>query len=167
MKRTTILASLVLLLAGPVGISATSFSAGLGMDFLNYERPYLSTHLAYIGELAENVEMELGGTFGIVVEDQEPGFFLPLQLGLGFVFPDLPGVDGILGVGASPAFNWGVGVDDFRFYLGPYLKAGVRVPVHPFMRWYLEVQQNLHIGPPQWINTSTRVMTGINFHFGN
>lgn len=158
---------MVLIVIGTGQATAASFSAGLGFDFFNYTDNYLSTHLAYVGEVAENVELELGGTFGIRVEENnEPSFFLPFQAGLGFVFPDLPAVDGVLGVGVTPAFNWGSGVEGFHFYLGPHLKAGVRVPVHPFMRWYVEVQQNLHIGRPAWINTSTRVITGINFFFG-
>ena len=165
MKR--ILLILIILFFGAAWLSATSFSAGLGVDFLNYEHGYLSTHAAYINEVTENVELELGATFGIIVEDQEPGFYLPMQLGLGFVFPDLGRVDGILGVGLTPALNWGAALDGRQFYLGPHLKAGIRVPVHPFMRWYVEVQQNLLIGPPQWINTSTRVITGINFFFGS
>ena len=167
MKRTVVYTVLALLCFGSSGVSAASFSTGLGVDNLNYERAYLSTHLAYVGDVAENVEMELGGTFGIALIELQPVFFLPMQMGLGFVFPDLPRVDGILGIGASPAFNWGADIEGVRFYLGPYLKGGIRVPVHPFMRWYLEVQQNLHFGPPRWINTSTRVMTGVNFHWNN
>lgn len=158
---------LIILLFGAASLSAASFSTGLGVDFFNYEQAYLSTHAALINEVTGNVELELGTTFGIIVEDQEPGFYLPLQLGLGFVFPNLPVIDGVIGVGLTPAFNWGPAFNSRRFYLGPYLKGGIRVPVHPYMRWYVEVQQNLLFGPPQWINTSTRVMTGINFFFGS
>jgi len=167
MKRFLSVIAVLLGMVGATGVSAASFSAGLGVDFFNYEQGYLSTHAAYMNEITENVELEIGATFGILVENQEPSFYLPAHLGLGFVFPDLPAVDGILGVGVTPAFNWGNAVDDTGFYLGPYLKGGIRVPVHPFMRWYIEVQQNLLIGPPQWINTSTRVMSGINFFFGS
>lgn len=171
MNRTRLVTLAMLVLFGAAfsvgSAAAASFSTGLGVDFLNYQRGYLSTHAAINNEVTENVELELGATFGIIVENQEPSFYLPTQIGLGFIFPDMPGVEGILGVGLSPAFNWGEAVGDPRFYMGPYLKAGVRVPVHPFMRWYVDVQQNLLIGAPAWINTSTRVMTGINFSFGS
>ncbi|MFW6362926.1 MAG: hypothetical protein ACOC0D_03680 [Spirochaeta sp.] len=166
MKRTTLITVIALLLVGGGSAAATSFSVGLGSDFFRYEHTYLSTQLTYIGDITENVELNIGGTFGIRVEEQQPGFLLPLHLGLDFLFPEIVGADGLLGIGVTPAFNWGVSVDNFRFYLGPHIRAGVRIPVHPFMRWYIEVQQNLHIGPPQWISTSTRVMTGINFFFG-
>lgn len=171
MKRIRVMTFAILVLFGIFysadNAAAVSFSTGLGVDFLNYENGYLSTHAAVSNEVTENVELELGATFGIIVENQRPSFYLPTQIGLGFVFPDFPGAEGILGVGLSPAFNWGEAVGDSRFYMGPYLKAGVRVPVHPFMRWYVDVQQNLLIGPPKWINSSTRVTTGINFSFGS
>jgi hypothetical protein len=55
--------------------------------------------------------------------------------------------------------------DEFRFLMGPYLKGAVRVKVHPIMSWYLEAQQDLLIGGDDWINTGTRLSTGINFAF--
>lgn len=164
MKRSLFIS--ILLVSGVVSAAAASFSVGIGSEFLNYDTIYLTTQASFINEITDNVELETGGVFGIRVEEQQPGFYLPLQIGLGFLFPDLPVVDGMLGVGLTPAFNWGAGVEGVRFYLGPHLKAGIRVPVHPFMRWYLEAQQHLLIGPPHWINNSTRVSTGINFFFG-
>ena len=149
------------------GIAKSSFTASLGVDFLNYQHSYLSTQAAYVREITDTLEFELGAAFGIRVEEQEPGFFLPFHAGFGFVFPNAGPGEGVIGIGLTPAFNWGAGIDETRFYLGPHLKAALRLPIHPYMQWQIEVQQNLHIGPPKWINTSTRVMTGVKFFFSD
>jgi hypothetical protein len=49
--------------------------------------------------------------------------------------------------------------------MGPYLGAGVRVRVHPYMVWFVEGRQDLVIGKPDWINTSSRISSGIIFSF--
>ena len=40
---------------------------------------------------------------------------------------------------------------------------GVRFGVHPYMEWYIEGRQDLIFGEPDWINTSTRLSTGVVF----
>ncbi len=165
--KPKILFVLIMIVVLTGGLYGHSFSIGLGFDSFNYTQTYLNTTVSYMTELTDQVELVLGTSFGILVREQEPTFWLPLQIGLGFIFPDILSADGVLGVGLSPVFNWGAGLDDLNFYLGPYLQLGFRLQVHPFMRWFFDVQQDLHIGRPEWISTSTRVVTGINFFFDN
>jgi hypothetical protein len=49
--------------------------------------------------------------------------------------------------------------------MGPYLKAEVRAKVHRIMSLIVELQQDLLIGGPAWVNTSTRISAGVNFTF--
>ncbi|THB67649.1 MAG: hypothetical protein D6B26_01420 [Spirochaetaceae bacterium] len=164
-KAFKVLFVLALVFMGAAELSAASFSFGLGGEFFNYQQAYLAMQGSYMREITENVELDLGATFGIRVEEQLPGFLLPMHVGFQFLFPNFPGSVGALGVGVTPVAMWGSSQLGNRFFAGPYIKFGIRVPVHPFMRWYIEAQQNLLIGAPSWINTGTRVNTGIHFFF--
>ncbi len=162
----------MLLCTIPLGaaMAQSSFSAGVGVNFFRYETPYLTALSAtYLPELTDGLELNLGAEFGITTEEvdgsQQPRILLPFNVGLNFTFPREQ-MTYVFGVGLSPVFNFMPDADpDFRFYMGPYLKGAVRVRVHPIMSWFLEAQQDLLIGGPAWINTSTRLATGINFSF--
>lgn len=145
---------------------APSFTAALGGDFFNYEEGFLDISGAYIVPLQKELELNIGGAFAISTEERdgetEAVFYIPLDLGLNFTFPAGTGLRYILGAGVTPQFLF---TDERRFYIGPYMKGGLRFRIHEYMQWIIELQQDLLIGPPDWINTATRVRTGIQFSF--
>lgn len=167
MKRCLIA---LLLLALPLAVSAQSaFNAKIGGNFYRYERSYLSTGFTYLLTLEEGMEVNVGGDFGISTRREngeiEPSFLVPANLGLNFTFPQET-VTFYVGFGLTPVFAFNVSADeDFSFLMGPYGKAGMRVKVHRIMSWFVEYQQDLLIGGEEWINTSTRLNTGIHFSF--
>lgn len=145
---------------------AQSFQAGIGADFFRYEKTFLDLRAAYLQPLKPDVELSLGGSFAILTEERdgavEADFFIPIDGGVVFLFP----------VSKIFAYQFGLGVtaqfliaSENRFYMGPYLGAGVRVRVHPYMVWFVEGRQDLVIGKPDWINTSSRISSGIIFSF--
>ena len=151
----------------------SSFSASLGMDFFNYAENYLDTGLVYNHLITEGLEASVGFNFALrtvntgtdTAPNIVPYFFMPLDIGLNFIFDNFrPTV--LFGFGITPVLRIPPNADDTgRFYMGPYIKAGVRVKVQRLLSWFVEVQQDLLIGKPNWINTTTRVYTGINFSF--
>ncbi|MFP4010979.1 MAG: hypothetical protein ACLFUM_04700 [Spirochaetaceae bacterium] len=167
MRRTI---ALLLLLGIPALVSAESaFNAKIGGNFYRYERGYLSTGLTYLLTLEEGMELNVGGDFGISTrrEDGEikPSFLVPANVGLNFTFPQEV-TNFYVGFGLTPVFAFNTeSDDDFSFLMGPYGRAGMRLRVHRIMSWFVEYQQDLLIGGEQWINTSTRLNTGIHFSF--
>ncbi len=165
MKKLVLAALTLFLPVCMAGAAGTSFSAGLGFDFFNY-RPgeiYLSTSLALAQRIGEDLDLDLGVEFGLTTE---PQFFIPATVGLSFHFPAMERLSFLIGLGLTPLFLWEKGPDSsttFRFYLGPYLKSGIRFRTHRFMSIFLELQQDLLIGAPDWINTSTRIHGGVTF----
>jgi hypothetical protein len=169
--------ALFALFALPATVSATTFSFRLGGDFLNYttNSSFLDMGFGWQNEIAKGMELDLGASFGIVThsltnQTVAPIFFIPVNGGLNFLFGDDP-LTFLVGFGLTPVFTGEPGVDAanpgyFRIYIGPYLKAGIRVKVHELMRWYAEVEQDILVGGPTWINNCTRVTTGLNFNFG-
>ena len=170
--RTAAIASVAfaaLLLAAPGIPAQSSFSTGIGGIFYRYETGFLSTHLTYLFEREDQLEISAGAAFGITTRsdngDVEPQFLIPVNLGLNFLFPN-ENATFLFGTGISPMFHFNPTEDeDFEFLMGPYAKVGLRVPVHRIMDWGLELQQDLLIGGDDWINTATRVFTGITFTF--
>ena len=167
MKRILYLLTAGLLVSGLLSAApAPSFSATLGGDFFNYEDGFLDISGAYIVPLRDELELSLAAAFAISTEEREGDteaiFYLPFDLGLNFIFPASSSLAYLLGAGVTPQFLF---TDEDRFYLGPYLKGGVRIRTHEYMQWVLELQQDLLIGPPDWINTATRVRSGIIFSF--
>lgn len=161
--------SLVLLAVAPVAFAQMSFAAGLGANFFRYETPYLTALAAtYLYEYTDGVELNVGGEFAIsTTEDDDgntvPRFLLPANLGLNFVFP-YNRVSLVFGTGLTPVLR--IDEDgDPGFLMGPYAKGAIRVQVHPFMSWFVEIQQDLLIGGSEWINTGTRASSGIVFSF--
>ncbi|MFW5827798.1 MAG: hypothetical protein ACOCU4_06890 [Alkalispirochaeta sp.] len=149
----------------------SSFSAGIGTNFYRYDTTYLTALSAtYLYELQDGLELNLGGEFGITTDenadgDTVPSFLIPVNVGLNFTFPQ-ERVTFLFGTGLSPVFNFNPDTEtEFRFLMGPYVKTALRVDVHPIMSWFVEAQQDLLIGGSDWINTGTRLSTGINFAF--
>jgi hypothetical protein len=164
MKRFQ-LVFLFIALGGPFGFSQ-AVSAGIGADFPNYEQAYLDVRAQYIHHLNPDVDVTLGSSFAIATHedngDKDADFLIPLDLGVNFVFPVNDEFAYYFGIGATAQFN--IPDDDTnRFYMGPFVSLGIRVGVHPYMEWYLEARQDLVFGEPDWINTSTRLSTGIIF----
>lgn len=167
MKRIVLV--LVLVAVPLVGTAQSAFNAKIGGNFYRYERGYLTTGLTYLLTLEEGMEVNVGGDFGISTREEdgetEPSFLVPANLGLNFTFPREVW-NFYVGVGLTPVFAFNTNSDeDFSFLMGPYGKAGMRVKVHRIMSWFAEYQQDLLIGGDEWINTSTRLNTGIHFSF--
>lgn len=151
------------------GLSADpSYSLNLGGDFFNYKNTFLDIGASCVIPIANNMELNFGANFGIATETEgsetEANFYIPLDFGLNFIFNDQSKLNFLAGAGVTPQL---LILDDTKFYMGPYFKGGVRYQVHEYMRLFLEVQQDLLIGAPQWINTATRVRTGILFSFAS
>jgi hypothetical protein len=170
MRRLLLVLTIIASLTGAV-VAESSFSAGIGTNFYRYDTTYLTALSAsYLHDLQEGLELNIGSEFGITTNTNDegetvPSFLIPVNLGLNFTFPQ-ERTTFLFGTGLSPVFNFNPDTDDeFRFLMGPYLKGAVRVKVHPIMSWYLEAQQDLLIGGDDWINTGTRLSTGINFAF--
>ncbi len=167
--RRILAVSILALLAAPLA-AQNSVSAGMGVHFFRYDTAYLTVmNATYLHELNEGLEFNLGGEFAIHTYDDdgstEARFLIPANVGLNFNFPR-GNMLFVFGTGLTPVFN--VNPDDeedLRFYMGPYVKGALRVHVHPIMSWFLEAQQDLLIGGDDWINTGTRLATGINFSF--
>ncbi|RKX75988.1 MAG: hypothetical protein DRP87_13180 [Spirochaetes bacterium] len=154
----------VVVLSGST-FAESSLSVNLGMDFFNYREIFLDTGITYNFDLTEGMEGNIGADFAIwpegPAEAKVASLFIPVNLGLNFTFAkQVPTF--LVGVGLTPIFKV-KGGDSLGFYLGPYLKGGLRLKVHQVMSWIVEVQQDLSFGGPEIINTTTRVTTGINF----
>ncbi len=176
MKRTqgvTLLAVIFVMISTATAYGQSSFSAGIGVNFFRYETTYLTALSAtYLHELQDGLELNVGGEFNITTAKDEAGevrprLVLPANVGLNFTFPQ-DRVTFLFGTGLTPVFNINThetGEEEFRFYMGPYVKGAMRVKVHPIMSWFVEYQQDLLIGGDTWINSASRLMTGINFAF--
>lgn len=171
-RRAIIILLCGLALAAPAA-AQSSISTGVGVNFFRYNTTYLTAlSAAYHHEIQDGLEVNIGGDFNITTRenddgDVKPRFVIPANLGLNFTFPQET-VTFLFGTGLTPVFNINTdeeGSDDFRFYMGPYIKGAMRVKVHPIMSWFVEYQQDLLIGGSNWINSSSRVLTGINFAF--
>ncbi|MFA7566839.1 MAG: hypothetical protein WCY01_07405 [Alkalispirochaeta sp.] len=170
--RTGVIFLVLLVGVAVVTVSGdSSISTGIGVNFFRYDTTYLTALSAtYHHELQGGLELNIGGDFNITTRKDadgeiKPKLLLPVNVGLNFTFPH-DRVTFLFGTGLTPVFNINTdetGADEFRFYMGPYLKGAMRVRVHPIMSWFVEYQQDLLIGGDQWINSASRVMTGINF----
>lgn len=170
-RKLLIISFFIFLILAIPTFAENSVSTGVGVNFFRYNTTYLTAlSAAYHHQLSEGLELNIGGDFNIATRKDDDGevkprFVIPANVGLNFTFPQEKMIF-LFGTGLTPTFNINNdldGGDRFRFYMGPYLKGAVRVKVHPIMRWYLEYQQDLLIGGKNWINSSSRVVTGINF----
>ena len=163
----TILVVLLIMLCAPV-YAQSSLSTYIGGVFYRYEEAYLLTGVTYLATAREQMELNIGADFGIATVEGEDGvilprFFIPVNLGINFTFSGNP-LTFYFGPGLSPVFMLRPGAaDTFTFLLGPYAKIGLRFRVHSIMSIIAELQQDLLVGGPKWVNTNTRVLGGINF----
>lgn len=181
MKRTLIFVIILLVFPLLYGFCGDpSLSTGLGMDFF-FSRDaevFLTTSAAFNIPAGKDMEVAVGAEFALWPRKGddpaviEPAFFIPVNLGVQFVFSE-PVPNFLLGMGITPTFiivpdaDPLLGEEVLRFYAGPYLKGGIRLQIHEVMSWFVELQQDLAIGKPNWINTTTRLLTGINFKLAN
>jgi hypothetical protein len=159
------------MLCAVVTMAESSFTAFIGTNFFNYERTYLTTGIAYLPMLEDQLELNMAAAFNIYTESNEAGtvvnpyFLIPANLGLNFLYPG-DTVAFLFGIGLTPVLSIRQSQQpSVLFYMGPYLKAEVRAKVHRIMSLILELQQDLLIGGPTWVNTSTRISAGVNFTF--
>lgn len=172
MRRTSFTLTIAALLLSILAIPAaadSSFSAHIGGNFFRYDTAYLTTGANYLNQLRPDLELDIGAFFGIATEqdaqgDTVPLFLIPVNLGLNFLFPG-EAATFLLGAGITPVFDFNE--EESRFYMGPYIAGGVRLQIHPVMSAFLQAQQDLLIGGDEWINTATRLTTGINFTLGD
>ncbi len=165
------LSIMMFLLVSSVSVLAAdiSISTGIGVNFFRAERPYLTAlSVTYQPVIAEGLELNIGSEFAITTEGDggqtNPNILLPFNIGLNFTFPQEASTF-LFGVGITPVFSFMPEDDNFQFYMGPYVKGALQVRVHPIMSWFMEAKQDLLIGGPEWINSSTRLLTGINFSY--
>jgi hypothetical protein len=161
----------VLAICAVAGAEAqAAFAAHIGTNLFRYEQAYLTTGVTYLSELADQMELHLGADFGITTTRTDtggvrPSFLVPFTTGLNFTFPSDPVVF-YVGIGLIPTMLLTPDAEkSVRFFMGPYGRAGIRVKVHAIMSAFLDVEQDLLIGGPEWINTSTRIAGGIHFSF--
>lgn len=143
----------------------SSYAFLLGGNFFRYDEFYLATGATLLWETTEQMEFQIGADFAIrTTEDEDgdtvPRILVPVTVGMNFLFPG-QGITGLFGAGLTPNFWFRTDESDSRFLMGPYAKAGIRAEVHEVMSWFLEIQQDLLFGGTEWINTGTRVQTGI------
>ncbi len=167
MRKIIPLAILGIILALPAAAEdSLFFSADIGGNFLNYDKPYLSTGAAMIVKIRPDMELDLGADVALATEKDngkvKAGFVIPANAGLNFTFPKDP-MEFLVGIGVSPVVQHKTSKNHINFFMGPFLKGGARLKIHPVMQVFGEVQQSLLIGPPQWINTGTTATVGIIF----
>lgn len=136
-------------------------SVGMGLDFPHYEGVYVEPTFGFHAPIAEGVDFDLGGAFGIRMVGSTPWFLIPVRGGVSFWFSNGQGIFPYIGVGLAPLVGWHDSV--VTFHMGPYFKAGVRFQIHPLMSVYGQAEQSLLIGAPQWLSTGTRIEAGIDF----
>lgn len=159
---------LLLLLLPTVGYSQSAPSTYIGGLFHRYTESYLLTGITFVTPIREQMELDLGVDFGILTFEGQSGettphFFIPIDVGLNFTFPGKL-LTFFVGLGLSPAFLIRPEQDQsVSFLIGPFAKAGMRISVHAVMSVIVEVQQDLLFGGPEWINTNTRIFSGISF----
>ncbi len=158
----------LLTLLGVPAIAESSLSTYIGGAFYRYNEAYLLTGATYLATTREQMELNLGVDFGIATVEESTGeilprFFIPVNIGINFTFPGDP-LTFYFGPGLTPVFMIRPGSDtQFTFLLGPYAKIGIRLRVHSIMSIIVETQQDLLFGGPKWVNTTTRVVAGIDF----
>lgn len=167
MKRFTGIVIFTLVFAA--GLSAApAYSLSIGGDFFNYKNAFLDIGASCIIPIENGMELNFDANFGISTTNDgtttKANIYLPFDVGLNFIFNEQSKMNFLVGTGITPQF---LNVDSPRFYIGPYLKGGIRLKVHEYMRWFFEAQQDLLIGAPGWINTTTSLRTGILFSFGS
>ncbi|MEA1910772.1 MAG: hypothetical protein U9N32_03730 [Spirochaetota bacterium] len=147
--------------------SKTMLTGGFGVNFFGYKTPYLTTGFMYQVEIKEGMALVGGVDFGIYTDtnisgDVEADFLIPLKIGVYFPFPGEKITFGF-GTGLSPCFQFTNDDSDASFLMGPYVNGSMRIKVHPVMSVFLQIQQDLLFGKPDWIYTGSQIKLGISF----
>jgi len=153
-----------------LSIGGQSFNTHFGLDLVG-EGMYLDFGGAFITTVSTDTELELGASIGLETEDvkQDDGssetkanFLIPVSAGLNFLFPLQQSLDLLVGISLEPSFVIPA-EGDFQFLMGPAIKVGGRLKIHDNLKWFAEAKESLLIGPPDWINPKTTIITGFNF----
>jgi len=167
-KKKLFTAALLLICAGTVPAAAESMVTGnFGVNLFGYNTTYLTTGVMYQKSVQTGMDMVVGADFGIHTEkntsnEVEADFLIPLRLGLHFPFQHKKVTYGF-GTGITPTFQFEQNEDSAGFLMGPYVNGSVRIQVHPVMSVFLQYQQDLLFGEPDWIYTGSRFLVGISF----
>lgn len=167
-KTKIIVLLIVFIILSAPAFAQKSLSTYIGGAFYRYEEAYLMTGLTYLSANSDQMELTVGADFGIATTEGTAGeilpkFFIPVNVGINFAFPG-ESLTFYLGPGISPVLIVRQGSDKpFTFLAGPYAKIGVRWSVHTIMSASVEIQQDLLVGGPNWVNTATRILGGIVF----
>ena len=168
MKKRVIPAAVLLIFLGTGTIAADSMMTGsFGVNLFAYDTTYLTTGVMYQRSVQSGMDMVVGADFGIHTdkndEDEvQADFLIPLRLGLHFPFEGEKVTYGF-GTGLTPTFQFEQSEDSASFLMGPYVNGSVRIKVHPVMSIFLQYQQDLLFGEPDWIYTGSRFLIGISF----
>ncbi|MDA3938179.1 MAG: hypothetical protein PF693_02575 [Spirochaetia bacterium] len=138
-----------------------------GINYFGYETIYLTTGFLYQTEIREGMDLVGGADFGINTVTNESGeveadFLIPLTIGIYFPF-QLEKLKFGFGAGLSPCFQFTHDGEGAGFLIGPYINGSVRIKVHPVLSVFLQIQQDLLFGKPDWIYSGSRVNMGISF----
>lgn len=145
----------------------TSFSISSGTEYL--EDFYVNFGFSTINPLESNKELDIKIALNLKTEEKKtdsgtdvtPIFNIPLKIGINFLFPLNEKIIFLAGTGLSPTIR--LAGDDKGFLIGPNVKIGLRISIHPSMSIFLEACQSLLIGPPSWMYSSTEIVFGVNF----
>ncbi|MCF7916031.1 MAG: hypothetical protein K9L66_12765 [Spirochaetaceae bacterium] len=168
MKKKLLKAAVLLIFAGTIPAAAESMVTGnFGVNLFGYDTTYLTTGVMYQKSVQTGMDMVFGADFGIHTEknasnEVEADFLIPLRLGLHFPFKQKRVTYGF-GTGITPTFQLEQSEDSAGFLMGPYVNGSVRIQVHPVMSVFLQYQQDLLFGEPEWIYTGSRFLVGISF----
>ena len=145
----------------------TTVTGGFGINFFGYETIYLTTGILYQVEIKDGMDFVGGVDFGINTETNDSGeveadFLIPLTIGLYFPF-QCEKIKFGFGSGLTPCFQFTHDDSGSGFLMGPYINGSIRIKVHPVMSIFLQVQQDLLFGKPDWIYTGSRIRMGLSF----
>ncbi len=166
-KRIVPTALLLILISSGPALADSIVTGSFGVNLFAYETTYLTTGVTYQKTVQSGMDMVVGGDFGIHTEENSAGevkadFLIPLRLGLHFPFQQQKVTYGF-GAGIAPTFQFEQSEDSAGFLMGPYVNGSVRIKVHPVMSVFLQYQQDLLFGKPEWIYTGSRFLIGISF----
>ncbi|HDQ14826.1 MAG TPA: hypothetical protein ENN41_08430 [Sediminispirochaeta sp.] len=163
---TFLLIGLALVHASGAVEGESLITGDFGINYFGYETLYLTTGMIYQIEAEQGMDFVVGADFGIHTEQvdgkTEASFLIPLKLGLSFPF-DGERVDYAFGVGLSPNFQFSQESSASNFLMGPYVNGTMRLRVHPVMSVFVQLQQDLLFGKPEWIYTGSRFVVGVSF----
>ena len=147
--------------------SKSMVTGGFGINFIGYNTPYLTTGFLYQVEIKDGMDFVGGVDFGIrtdknSADEVEADFLIPLKIGVYFPFQGEKMTFGF-GSGLSPCFQFTHDDSGAGFLMGPYINGSIRVKVHPVMSVFLQIQQDLLFGKPDWIYSGSQFKLGISF----